>query len=220
MITVNLLPHEFRPVKRTPLPYIASGAAFVLSLLVIGFVFLLNVATIGSENRTLAQHRDELTQLKPVVEEYNSISDKKLKLAEQVDTINAIVSDRILWSRQLFNLNRLAPENMWYDGIEVSLKPFSEKKTTYNPQKKVNETVTVKVDRRVLTLKGYVVAGKDGMSSVSPFTMATESDEEFADMFQLDKSEFKDTMFEDVGVREFKLEYIVRDDQSGEENAS
>lgn len=219
MITVNLLPHEFRPVKRTPLPYLLSGAAFVLSLVVIGFIYIVNVANIAVANRTLNQHRTELSQLKPVVEEYNSISAKKLQLAEQVETINEIVSDRILWSRQLFNLNRLALENMWYDAIEVSLKPFSETRTTYNPQKKVNETVTVKVDRRVLTLSGYVVAGKDGKSSVSPFTLATDSDAEFSSLFQLDKSTFKDTMFEDVGVRQFQFEYIVRDG-SKEENAS
>ena len=211
MITVNLLPYEFRPIKRTPLPYLASGAVLVLSLVVIGFIYIVNVANISIANRTLNQHRTELSQLEPVVEEYNSISAKKLQLAEQVETINEIVSDRILWSRQLFNLNRLALENMWYDGIQVSLKPFSETRTTYNPQKKVNETVTVKIDRRVLTLSGYVVAGNDGKSSVSPFTLATDSDPEFSHLFQLDKSTFKDTMFEDVGVREFQFEYIVRD---------
>jgi hypothetical protein len=219
MITVNLLPHEFRPIKRTPLPYLLSGAALVLSLTVVGFIYIVNVANIAVANRTLNQHRTELNQLKPVVEEYNSISEKKLQLAEQVETINQIVGDRILWSRQLFNLNRLALENMWYDGIQVALKPFSETRTTYNPQKKVNETVTVKVDRRVLTLSGYVVAGNDGKSSVSPFTLATDSDPEFSGLFQLDKSTFKDTMFEDVGVREFQFEYIVRD-SAKEESAS
>lgn len=219
MITVNLLPHEYRPIKRTPLPYILSGSAFVMSLLVVGFIYVINVANAASANRTLNQHRSELSQLKPVVEEYNSISAKKLKLAEQVDTINAIVGDRILWSRQLYNLNRLALENMWYDGIQVSLKPFSETRTTYNPQKKQNETVTIKVDRRVLTLSGYVTEDKDGMSSISSFTIGTDADEEFASLFQLDKSTFKDTLFEEVGVREFTLEYIVRDG-TGEENAS
>lgn len=219
MITVNLLPYEFRPIKRTPLPYLLSGAVLVLSLLVIGFIYMVNWANLTLATRTLNQHRTELNQLKPVVEEYNSISAKKLQLAEQVETINEIVSDRILWSRQLFNLNRLALENMWYDGIQVSLKPFSETRTTYNPQKKANETVTVKVDRRVLTLSGYVVAGKDGKSSVSPFTLATDSDPEFSSLFVLDKSTFKDTMFEDVGVREFQFEYIVRD-AGMEESAS
>jgi len=211
MITVNLLPYEYRPVKRTPLPYIASAAVLCLTLGVMAIVYVKNVAEIAIANSQLNQHRTELAKLEPVVEEYNSISQKKLQLAEQVETINEIVSDRILWSRQLHNLNRLALENMWYDGIEVSLKPFTETKTVFDPKTKKNETITERIDRRVLTVTGYVVPGENGMPSVSPFTIATESDEEFSKMFQLDLSTFKDTMFDEVGVREFKLEYIIRD---------
>lgn len=211
MITVNLLPHEYRPVKRTPLPYILSGAALVLTIGVIGMVFLKNMIAVSAANHTLNKHKQELAELQPVVEEYNSISDKKLQLAEQVDTINDIVSDRILWSRQLFNLNRLALDNMWYDGIQVSVKPYTETRTVYNPKTKKNETETQRLDRRVLVLSGYVTPGADGAASVSPFTLATENDDEFSKMFQLDQSSFKDTLFDDVGVREFKLEYIIRD---------
>lgn len=214
MITVNLLPYAHRPVKRTPLPYMLSGAAFVLTVGVIAMVFLKNQIDIGAAKRELAKHKTELQELQPIVDEYNSISEKKLQLAEQVDTINNIVSDRILWSRQLHNLNRLALDNMWYDGIEVSLKPFTETRMVYDPKTKKNETVTERVDKRVLTVTGYVTPGAEGTASVSPFTLATESDEEFSDLFQLDQSTFKDTMFEEVGVREFKLEYIIRDGET------
>lgn len=209
MITVNLLPHELRPIKRTPLPYIVSGLILVMSIGVIGIVFVKNIADIAIANRTLGQHRVELEGLKPVVEEYNNLTAEKLQLAEQVNTINEIASDRIIWSRQLYNLNRLALDNMWYHGIDVTLKPFTETRTVWNEQKKANETVTERVDKRVLTLTGYVVPGEDGTASVSPFTIATEGDPEFSRMFRLELSTFKDTEFEDMSVREFKLEYIV-----------
>jgi hypothetical protein len=209
MININLLPHEFRPIKRTPLPYLLSGAIASITVVAIGVVSLINSTDVKAANRRLADNKTALAQLKPIVEEYNSISEKKLKLAEQVNTINEIVSDRILWSRQLFNLNRLATENMWYDGIEVAHKQISEKKNVYDPKTKQMKQVSEKVDRRVLTLSGYVIPGDDGVASVNPFTTATESDEEFSDLFQLDLSTFKDTMFEDVGVREFKLEYLI-----------
>jgi hypothetical protein len=209
MININLLPHEFRPIKRTPLPYIASGAVFALALAVIGVVSLKNMSDISGASRRLADHKQALTQLQPVVEEYNAISTKKLKLAEQVDTINEIVSDRILWSRQLYNLNRLAADNMWYDGIEVSHKQVSEKREVYDPKVKQMKSVTDMVDHRVLTLSGYVIAGKDGNASINPFTLAAEGDDEFSHLFQLDQSSFKDTQFEKVGVRSFKLEYLI-----------
>lgn len=216
MITVNLLPYELRPVKRTPLPYILSGATFVLAVAVVAIVFVKNIADIAGATRTLNEHKAELSRLKPVVEDYNAISEKKLQLAEQVQTINEIASDRIIWSRQLFNLNRLVPDNMWYDEIDVGVKPFTETHMVFNERTKQNEMVTERVDRQVLALSGYVVPGKDGQASVSPFTLATENDPEFSELFQLELSTFKDTLFEEVGVREFKLEYVIR--RGGSEN--
>ena len=210
MITVNLLPYELRPIKRTPLPYILGGATFVMAVSVIAIVFVKNITDIAGATRTLDEHKKELAHLQPIVEEYNGIALKKVKLAEQVQTINEIASDRIIWSRQLFNLNRLALENMWYDGIDVSLKPFTETHTVFNERTKTNEIVTERIDRPVLALTGYVIPGDDGQASVSPFTLLTENDPEFSELFQLELSTFKDTLFEEVGVREFKLEYVIR----------
>ena len=210
MITVNLLPYELRPIKRTPLPYILSGATFILAVAVIAIVFLKNISDIAGATRTLNEHKAELNRLQPVVEDYNAITQKKLKLAEQVQTINEIASDRIIWSRQLYNLNRLVLDNMWYDEIDVSLKPFTETHLVFNERTKQEEMVTERIDRQVLTLSGYVVPGKDGQASVSPFTLRTEKDSEFSELFQLELSTFKDTLFEEVGVREFKLEYVIR----------
>ncbi len=216
MITVNLLPYELRPIKRTPLPYILSGATFVLVVGVVAIVFVKNIADIAGATRTLNEHKAELSQLQPVVEDYNAIVKKKLQLAEQVQTINEIASDRIIWSRQLFNLNRLVPDNMWYDEIDVGVRPFTETHLVFNERTKQNEMVTERVDRQVLALSGYVVPGEDGQASVSPFTLATENDPEFSELFQLELSTFKDTLFEEVGVREFKLEYVIR--RGGSEN--
>ena len=216
MITVNLLPYELRPIKRTPLPYILSGATFVLVVGVVAIVFVKNIADIAGATRTLNEHKAELSQLQPVVEDYNAIVKKKLQLAEQVQTINEIASDRIIWSRQLFNLNRLVPDNMWYDEIDVGVRPFTETHLVFNERTKQNEMVTERVDRQVLALSGYVVPGEDGQASVSPFTLATENDPEFSELFQLELSTFKDTIFEEVGVREFKLEYVIR--RGGSEN--
>ena len=52
--------------------------------------------------------------------------------------------------------------------------------------------------------------GNDGQASVSPFTLLTENDPEFSKLFQLELSTFRDTIFEEVSVREFKLEYVIR----------
>lgn len=209
MITVNLLPYELRPIKRTPVPYILGVTILVLVVFAVLSVFVANQRNLGQANSDLVMHTIQLQDLDPVVQEYNTLTQKQLQLAEQVNTINEIVSDRIIWSRQLYNLARLALDNLWYDGMRVSMKTFTDTHSVYNPQTKKNELVKRTMQRQVLTVSGYVMAGTDGKNSISPFTLVTEQDEEFAELFQLDLSTFKDTMFEGVAVREFELEYIV-----------
>lgn len=208
MITINLLPFEIRPVKRTPLPYMLSVAAFFLMVAACGVVYLADIANINSAQQLYNAHVSELNTLLPVVEEYNALSDKKAQLAKQVQTIDEIASDRIIWSRQLFNLSRLAVENSWYSGITVAPKPFNE------PRKVLNETTgeleyqNVVVTKQVLTLSGYVIPGPEGSSDMSPLTRRFEEDEEFSSSFQLDLPSFSDTRVNDKAVREFSLEYV------------
>jgi hypothetical protein len=209
MISINLLPEELRPIKRTPVPYLACAGLFAMAVLFCAIVFIGNAATIRGKNMELANYQTELEGLRGVVAEYNDLTVKKRQLAQQVKTINEISSDRIIWSRQLFNLGRLAPENMWYDTISVESKPFTETKKVYNPKTKTMDSKTVRINKPVLTVAGYVVPGKQGKASISPFTLITESDDEFSNLFRLDRSTFKDTLFDDIGVREFKLEYLI-----------
>lgn len=217
MITINLLPYELRPIKRTPLPYILSGFTLLMALGVIGLVFIKNMSDIGNANETLNQHRAELTDLQPIVEEYNGLTQKKLTLAEQVSTIDEIASGRMIWSRQLFNLNRLCLENMWYESIEVSTQAFPETRLVYNEQTKEQELKTESVPHQVLILKGYVIAGEDGQSATSPFLIASESDQEFSDVFALESQSFKDIELDEEEVREFEFMYIVGQGSSNDD---
>ena len=209
MITINLLPHELRPIKRTPLPHILSSGVLLLVLLMVASVFFNNKRSIANAQAKLNQHQQELAELQPIVDEYNSLSEQKIALSKQVETIHEIANDRIVWSRQLFNLARLAPDNLWYDRITVTAKSFPEVETFYNEATKQQEQRTIRVSKNVLTVSGYVVPGEDGKASISPFTIATATDEEFSSLFQLDLSMFRDTDFDNVSVREFTLEYIV-----------
>lgn len=209
MITVNLLPHELRPIKRTPLPYVASGLVAIVVLVVISGIWLGNERNISVADSVLQDHRGQLESLQSTVNKYNELNAEKGRLAEQVNAIGEIASDRIIWSRQLFNLTRLALKNMWYESVKVGTKSYSESRPVMNPKTKQIEMKKITVQRQVLTVSGYVMPGEDGRSSVSPFTIATEADPEFSCMFELDNSTFKDTTFEDISVREFTLEYVV-----------
>lgn len=209
MIRVNLLPYHLRPIKRTPVPYLLSGLVFIIVLLSIVAAFVSNQATISSKRASLKQHQTELDSLKDIVKEYNALVEEKRLLADKLATINDIAKDRIIWSKQLWKLSQLAPKNFWYETLSVELKPFKEKQTAFNQQTQKEETKDVTIKKQVLTLTGYVIESEDGKYDVSPILLNFENDEEFSKLFQLQRPEIKDTIFEGYPVRRFSLEYLI-----------
>lgn len=218
MIKVNLLPYELRPIKRTPIPYLASAAVLLLALAGVGLTYMNNRAQVADARRLLDQHTSELERLQPVVEEYNNLSQQKNQLAEQVKTIEEIAADRTIWSRQLYNLSRLALENQWYKSVTVATRQFEEQRKSPNPKTGKIEYQTVMVPKQVLTISGYVIPGQEGTSDISPLAQKLAEDEEFASLFELDKPSFTDTVIDNTGVREFVLEYVIQNGKSKEAN--
>ena len=215
MINVNLLPHHLRPIKRTPLPYMVSFIVVVIALAVMATTFLEKYAEIRTARNTLQEHKDRLASLKPIVDEHNQLVEQKQALAKKIETINEIVSDRIIWSRQLWNLARLIPRNFWYDGIGVEMKRFQETVTSYNPDTKEDETKQISVMRQLFVVGGHIIPGEKGSADLSPFLLTAEKDEEFASLFELETSSFEDAEFEGFPVRTFELEYLVSPKRNG-----
>ncbi len=209
MINVNLLPHHLRPIKRTPLPYIVCFIAVIVAFAVMATVFLEKQGEVHAAQKTLNEHRDLLAALKPIVDEHNQLVQQKQELAKKIETINEIVSDRIIWSRQLWNLTRLLPANFWYSGVSVEMRRFQETITQYNPDTKQDETKQITVMRPVLIVGGHIIPGESGSADLSPFLLTAERDDEFSSLFELETSSFEDAEFEEYPVRTFELEYLV-----------
>ncbi len=218
MIRINLLPHHLRPIKRTPLPYIAVGLAGVLAAAYIALSFMSAQMRIMNMNDELAGHKKELEEKRAIIDESNQLERTKVALAEKIATIQEIASNRIVWSRQLFNLSRLKPENFWYTEVLESTKSYPMQEPVLDPKtgkQKVNETTkkpefkTVNLTRPILRVSGYVVSSPDGRSDVSPLTDALTTDQEFTSMFVMEPPSFSDAEFEDFPVKKFTLEFQI-----------
>ena len=209
MITINLLPHDLRPIKRTPLPYIVGSLVLVLVILSIGFVFLKEHAQISTAETTLAKNRADLNALDPVVKEANELAQKTKQLKIQVETIEEIVSDRIIWSRQLHNLSRLAKDNMWYKSITQTSKQYPETAQIMNPKTKKLETKTNNVTRDVLIVTGYVVASSEGESAANPIIQGLAEDPEFSSRFILEPPNIGDDVIDDLPVSTFEIPFKI-----------
>lgn len=221
MINVNLLPYHLRPVKRTPILYLLGAAAMMLVLLGIAFKWAMNIQEVRSINADLESNRQALAALEPIVQEYNDLVQQKVDLGEQLETIRAIASDRIIWSRQLWNLNKLALDNMWYDEIKVQIKNVKEQEWVYDEKEKKRKLETVTNKKNFLIVEGYVVPGDNGEAQISPMMIQSQDpNEEFANLFQIQQHSLKDTEYEDTPVRNFTLEYLIGDFEESSEGES
>ncbi len=209
MILVNLLPYHLRPIKRTPIPYIACMIAAVLIIGAIALVILSDASKISSAKGELEAHKKELDKLRDVVEENNNLVKQKQQLAKKMLTIEEIVSGRIIWSKQLYNLAKLTPENFWFSDINVSTAPFKEEKKSIDPKTKKPKVTVITVPKPVLNVSGYVAPTVSGTKLVHPLIYATQRDKEFAEVFKFLSSDFEDTDFQGFPVKEFSLVYVI-----------
>ncbi len=210
MTSINLLPHHLRPIKRTPVPYLAALTVAAAILTVAGMSFIRTQARIGDTSSRLDGLRAEIARRDSIIKESKELENKKKVLADKIATINEIVAGRIIWSRQLFNLARVAPPNLWYSNIKVEKKPFVEMRPVVNPQTKQTETKRVVIDKPVLSVSGYVAATENAGADVSSFALAAEEDAEFSDLFLLyTVPQLSDTEFEGSAVKRFTLDFQI-----------
>jgi Tfp pilus assembly protein PilN len=209
MIRINLLPYHLRPIKRTPLPYLASALVLILAVLAMAGFWISLRAQIGVQREQLARHQSELKTLDAIVAEYKSLTEQKERLRDKMSIIQEIVSDRIIWSRQLFNISRLTPENFWYNGISEKEKTAKESRMVFDEKTQKEEMKAVTVKRRILELAGYVVEGPETGNDIYPLTFNLEQDHEFSYLFQFSAPKLIDTEFKGFRVRSFTLEYLI-----------
>lgn len=214
MIQTNLLPYHLRPVKRSPLPYIASLVVLVAVVAAMAGVGLSTQAQIAVARTQLRAHQSDYEELRTFVDEFKQLQAQKERLADKIVIIQDIVGERIIWSEQLWSISRLTPENFWFSNISEKEKSRREKRYVYNPKTKKEELKTVTVKHRVLELAGYVIEGPDGTNNIYPLTFNLEQDPAFSALFQLSLPRLGDTEFNGYEVRSFTLEYRIL---SGEE---
>jgi predicted RNA-binding protein len=219
MIIINLLPYHLRPIKRTPIPYILCALLVIAAISAMGLLFYQRQSSIGAARMTLQHKKDELEKLGDVRREYADLITRKKEIRDTVTVIREILSDRIIWSRQLHTLAALTPDNIWFSRIRVIEQTIQERrikldpktrKPVINKKTKQPETELRRIKVPVLEISGYVINDENGESRIAPLTESTAEDPEFSSMFVLNRPQLEDTEFEGYSVRGFTLEYLIQ----------
>lgn len=234
MIRINLLPEQHRPVKKSILPYFLSLVVFVLGLVIIIFFYISlhqKIFQFEVQKSNLQKEYDSPTNIKNeegefitlsgIVNEYRKLDKKKQELEKRVAVIQEILSDRIIWSENLFLLASLTPDNVWYDRIRVTWQTFREKvikldqrtgKPVIDPKTKEPQFEQESIKKPILEITGYVISGEQGERQISPLIENTTDPEKasyFVKQFTLLRPKIEDTEFNGFSVRKFTLEYLI-----------
>jgi hypothetical protein len=179
---------------------------------------------INRRQQNIEAQKSELERLASTVEKYEELTKQKEELSYKISTIEEIIADRVIWSKQLEQLALLTPENIWYNNIKLVWKM-----DTIMVEKRDRRTNEVIIDRRTglpakekkqvrkpfLEISGYVASDAEtGERDINPLTQALQSDEEFSSRYELSKTLLEDVQLPEYGnVRKFTLEYIISDQQ-------
>lgn len=209
MITINLLPAELRPVKRTPLPYFIVLVITVLAGILCTKMYLKDASDLENIQATLLKNEVELETHMEDIEKYKKLVAKQKHLAAKLTTINEIASDRLIWSFHLATLARLAPDNLWYDTIEVTSRTIPETITITDSKTGKPVKKQIKKVIPILKLTGFISPDDLGRTDINPFLSVLENDEDFSSMFQLEPPTLNYKDFGGRNVRTFILNCVI-----------
>lgn len=223
MILINVLPDHLRPIKRTPLPYIVAAILIGLALSMVGWLYAGALTTASRINTDIRDTEAALTELEPVVDEYNALTEQQIRLKSKIETIQDILSDRKIWSEHLHTIAELLPDNFWLSEVKSSTNREYRNVTKLdekgNPVK--NSRGEVQTERKtvympILDISGYVINDENGESDASPFTKGAAEDPEFSEHFKIIKPSIEDSEFDGFFARKFTFRYQINSTSGGE----
>lgn len=172
MITINLLPQEYRKKERTPLvmllPMFAGVACVFSAFAVAAYVHFVWRAEIENEKtareQALSQRQPRLTYEKRLLAE-------EAEYKKRGDTITGIAEGRILWTKILdqFTDVTVAGEELPEDGYLIWLK---ELKTSPPKRASVRPGQKAAKSGGQITVKGYAVADRDALQTYNAWHAA------------------------------------------------
>lgn len=136
---------------------------------------------------------------------------KQEQLAAKEQAIGTITSDLIMWSKVLYELAGLVPEDLWLNNLKVDVS--STKVTKDNPDPDASQkTITETIITRKLKVGGYAMSprAERGVELVGQLVRAMEDDPGFSKRFSdpTPQGVFDDE-FDSVSVKRFEIETVI-----------
>ncbi|MEZ6197626.1 MAG: hypothetical protein R3F20_18180 [Planctomycetota bacterium] len=181
MITINLLPSEYRKAERTPLvvflPLIAGLVCVLSAGAVAGYVRFSWLAEVRTEREGLDQTYNEK---KPRLAYHDNLLKEESEYQKQAETIKGIASSRILMTKRLDELCNLIAEGDagQHGGFVIWLKDLNVKPA--REQRGRGKQKGPKSGGEI-SFKGFALADEAPLQEMNKFHQAIKNSEMFRD---------------------------------------
>jgi hypothetical protein len=215
MIEINLLPEELRKKKAFKMPKVSIGSAPI----VIGIAALLISAhatvIVLTKLNDIAHRKMEKRwmEVAPAKLEVEKVRAENLRVRKKVDTVEDLISRKVVWSRKLNQLSDLIIPGVWYTRLSIKKKSVpiesdgpketlpGKKMLGKGPAQKRMEIPYLKIEGEVSSAYGEEIA------IIGKFIEQLKADEDFFGDFsgiELDSTELHSIL--DIDVMKFNIE--------------
>jgi hypothetical protein len=141
------------------------------------------------------------------VEAVKELEKKKRQLNAKQEAIGKIMSDRMVWSKVLYDLAGLVPEDVWLSDLKEDVKITQT--TVPNPDPDAaQKTITKAITTRKFKVGGYAMSprAESGVESVGQLVRAMEDSADFSKQFRNPTPQrVFDEEFDKVSVKKFEI---------------
>lgn len=202
MITINLLPTQFRRRQRTPIRLFAVTMFGVVvatsSLAYAAYARFGHLSAIRSERRSVDE---EMEGLRPAVQYYDALLAERADAEKRVETIREIRASRILWTRKLDELAEI-----------INVASDAERYTAWFDELSIEQNTEQRGSGGEVTAKG--VSGSDNFAKVAAFYQELEGHAFFTDFSEINnptgKRSERDETLDPPQIWEFPLDLKLK----------
>jgi Tfp pilus assembly protein PilN len=202
VITINLLPAQYRRRQRTPIRVFGLTMFGVVvaasSLAYAAYARFGHLTAVRSERRSADE---EMEGLRPAVQYYDALLAEKADAEKRVETIREIRSSRILWTRKLDELAEI-----------INVASDAERYTAWFDELSIEQNTEARGSGGDVKAKG--VSGSDNFAKVAAFYQELEGHGFFTDFSEINnptgKRSERDETLDPPQVWEFPLELKLK----------
>ena len=176
MIRINLIPEEYRKKPPSSAPYFLIALALLGA---VGFWIFSDSTKLRAKAKDLTEQltvtEAKIVELESVQREMDKLRTQMQVLNDRAQVINDVALSRILWSRKLFEICYLLPDDIWLTKIEATILRKSARTVVRGAAPKAGAPAAaaapVVQDDRVLNISGIVLSpsNEQGVSTVGTF---------------------------------------------------